>query len=134
MGLRQGPFRLAERCQPRSGWPSRLHRAFAIGDRNSGMFDVGSPCVRQYHLVSIALEKRGFSFPLRALNAPAQSGLRPDDDECLWTGDVVIEAGSEWEGRGDGAQAVESERLNLDFLLGDIGSRSAFGDSQKLLI
>ena len=33
-------------------------------------------------------------------------------------GQAVIEAGSEWEGRGDGAQAVESERLNPDFLIG----------------
>jgi hypothetical protein len=30
----------------------------------------------------------------------------PDDDECLWTSDVVIEAGSEWEGGRDGAQAA----------------------------
>ena len=41
----------------------------------------------------------------------------PNDDECLWTGNVVIEAGSEWEGRGDGAQAVESERLKPRFFL-----------------
>jgi hypothetical protein len=39
------------------------------------------------------------------------SCLDPDDDERLWTGHVVIEERSEWEGRGDGAQANESERL-----------------------
>ena len=36
----------------------------------------------------------------------------PDDDEHLWTGHVVIKERSEWEGRGDGAQAGASERLN----------------------
>ena len=35
----------------------------------------------------------------------------PDHDECLWTGHVVVEERSEWEGCGDGAQADESERL-----------------------
>jgi hypothetical protein len=39
----------------------------------------------------------------------------PDDDERLWTGNVVIEAGSEWEGCGDGAQAHAGERLNRNF-------------------
>lgn len=39
------------------------------------------------------------------------------DDERLWTGNVVIEAGSEWKGDRAGAQAVESERLNPTFLL-----------------
>ena len=38
-----------------------------------------------------------------------------NDDERPWPSDVVIEAGSEWEGCGDGAQAVESERLKPDF-------------------
>jgi hypothetical protein len=37
--------------------------------------------------------------------------LNPNDDEYLWTGHVVIEKRSEWEGCGDGAQAFESERL-----------------------
>ena len=41
--------------------------------------------------------------------------FHPDDDERLWTGNVVIEAGSEWEGGRDGAQATESERLNSTF-------------------
>ena len=41
--------------------------------------------------------------------------FNPDDDERLRTSNVVIEARSEWEGCGDGAQAVESERLNCDF-------------------
>jgi hypothetical protein len=40
------------------------------------------------------------------------SCLNPDDDECLWTGNAGIEAGSEWKSRGNGAQADESERLN----------------------
>src|SRR3984885_3647751 len=39
------------------------------------------------------------------------SCLYPDDDEYLWTSDVVIEAGSEREGRRNGAQANCSERL-----------------------
>ena len=48
---------------------------------------------------------------------------------------VVIEAGSEWEGGRDGAQAVESERLKLHFLLlGVYGSLSAFPDFRNLLI
>ena len=46
--------------------------------------------------------------------------FNPDDDERLWTSDVVIKAGSEWEGRGDGAQADESERLNPDFAIGSL--------------
>ena len=38
-----------------------------------------------------------------------------DDKGRLWTGgNVVFEALSEWEGDIDGAQAVESERLNSD--------------------
>jgi hypothetical protein len=53
----------------------RFHRALAISHRNSGMFDVGSPCVGQFHFVSIALEKHGFCFALCSLNAPAQSRL-----------------------------------------------------------
>lgn len=38
--------------------------------------------------------------------------LHPDEDEHLWTGYVVIEKRSEWEGRREGAQAGKSERLN----------------------
>jgi hypothetical protein len=45
------------------------------------------------------------------------SYLYPDDDEHLWTGDVVHEERSEWEGRRDGAQTFASERLNGDFLI-----------------
>ena len=55
------------------------------------------------------------------------SRFHPGDDDCLWTGGVFIEAGSEWAGCGDGAQAVESERLRPNFLLGNIESRSIFG-------
>ena len=32
----------------------------------------------------------------------------PDDNERLWTSDIVIEAGSEREGCGNGAQAYQS--------------------------
>ena len=39
----------------------------------------------------------------------------PDDDERLWTSDVFIETGSEWEGCGDGAQALAGERLKCKF-------------------
>ena len=38
----------------------------------------------------------------------------PDDDERLWTGNA-IDAGSEWEGGKDGAQAAASGRLNSTF-------------------
>jgi hypothetical protein len=41
--------------------------------------------------------------------------FNPDGDERLSTSDVVIKAGSEWEGCRDGAQADESERLNCNF-------------------
>jgi hypothetical protein len=41
--------------------------------------------------------------------------FHPDYDERVWTSNVVIETGSEWEGGRDGAQAVESERLNSTF-------------------
>jgi hypothetical protein len=41
------------------------------------------------------------------------SCLHPDDHEYLLTGDVVIEAGSEWEGGRNGAQASYSERLKI---------------------
>ena len=44
--------------------------------------------------------------------------LHPDDDEHLWTGYVVIEKRSEWEGCRDGAQADFGERLNVNFLIG----------------
>lgn len=43
------------------------------------------------------------------------SCLNPDDDEYLWAGHVINEERSEWEGRRDGAQALESERLNYEF-------------------
>jgi len=33
----------------------------------------------------------------------------------VWTGNVVIEVGSEWEAGRDGAQAVEGERPNSTF-------------------
>ena len=52
--------------------------------------------------------------------------FHPDDDERLWTSDVVIEAGSEWEGCGDGAQAVESERLKPDFPYWEISGADPF--------
>jgi hypothetical protein len=42
------------------------------------------------------------------------------DDEHLWTGDVVHEKRSEWEGRRNGPQASCSERLKQRFFL--IGS------------
>jgi len=32
----------------------------------------------------------------------------PDDKKRLWTGNVIIQARSEWEGCGDGAQADEA--------------------------
>lgn len=49
------------------------------------------------------------------------SCLDPDDDECLWTGDVVIEKRSEWEGRRNGAQTLASERLKRRvFLIGSL--------------
>ena len=41
--------------------------------------------------------------------------LHPDDDEHLWTGYVVIEERSEWEGCRDGAQADFGERLKRQF-------------------
>lgn len=50
------------------------------------------------------------------------------------TGDVIIETASEWEGRGDGAQANCSEHLNYKFLLGAIGSLPVAPDPRKLLI
>jgi hypothetical protein len=31
------------------------------------------------------------------------------------TGDAIVETGSEWEGRGNGAQADAGERLNCGF-------------------
>jgi hypothetical protein len=37
--------------------------------------------------------------------------FHPEDDERLWTSDVVIEAGSEWKGSHDGARALAGERL-----------------------
>ena len=47
--------------------------------------------------------------------------VHPDDDEYLWTGHVVIEARSEWEGRRNGAQASCSERLkSAIFLIGSL--------------
>ena len=44
----------------------------------------------------------------------------PDDNERLWTSNVVHRNGKRWKGCGDGAQAdeSESERLNCDFLIG----------------
>lgn len=49
------------------------------------------------------------------------SCVHPDDDEYLWTGHVVIEERSEWEGRRDGAQASYSERLKTAiFLVGSL--------------
>jgi hypothetical protein len=50
----------------------------------------------------------------------------PDDNECLWISDVVIEAGSEWKGCGDGAQTVESERLKPDFPYWEISGVDPF--------
>ena len=45
--------------------------------------------------------------------------LDPDDDECLWTGDVVIEERSEWEDRGDDAQAsIGRASETRNFLIG----------------
>jgi hypothetical protein len=44
--------------------------------------------------------------------------LGPDDDECLWTSHVIVQKRSEWEGCGDSAQACESERLTMIFLIG----------------
>ena len=52
---------------------------------------------------------------MKVQQEPMRTCLHPDDDECLWTGHVVIEERSEWEGCGDGAQAFESERLNHGF-------------------
>ena len=46
--------------------------------------------------------------------------LDPDDDECLWTGHDIVQKRSEWEGCGDGAQASESERLTMIFLIGSL--------------
>ena len=61
--------------------------------------------------------------------------LHPDDDEHLWTGYVVIEKRSEWEGCRDGAQADLGERPETSiFLLRDIGIRSVAPDSSNLLI
>ena len=49
------------------------------------------------------------------------SCLHPDDDECLRTGHVVIEARSEWEGRRDGAQAdCERAPETSIFLIGSL--------------
>ncbi len=39
------------------------------------------------------------------------SCLDPDHDERVWTGDGVIEEGSEGEGCHNGAQALAGERL-----------------------
>ena len=44
--------------------------------------------------------------------------LYPDDDERLWTGDVLIEKRSEQQSGRDGAQAGSSERLIGNFLIG----------------
>ena len=41
--------------------------------------------------------------------------LHPDRNEHLWTGYVVIEKRSEWEGCRDGAQAGFGERLKRRF-------------------
>jgi hypothetical protein len=63
------------------------------------------------------------------------SRLNPDDNERLWTGNAGIEAGSEWESCGNGAQAAESERLKCRFsLLGVSGSESDFWIPSKPLI
>jgi len=43
------------------------------------------------------------------------SCLDPDDDERLWTSHDIIQAGSKQQGRGDGTQADESERLKPRF-------------------
>lgn len=43
------------------------------------------------------------------------SHIDPDDQECLWTDHVSIEAESEGKGRRDGAQASKSERMRPRF-------------------
>jgi len=43
--------------------------------------------------------------------------LHPDDDERLWTGNAGVEERSKWEGRYDGAQTDEGERLKCRFSL-----------------
>jgi hypothetical protein len=43
------------------------------------------------------------------------SCVHPDNDEHLWTGHVVVEERSEWEGCRDGAQASAGERLSVEF-------------------
>ena len=43
------------------------------------------------------------------------SCLDPDDDERLWAGHDIIQAGSKQQGRGDGAQACKGERLKPRF-------------------
>ena len=50
-----------------------------------------------------------------------------DNHERVWTGNAGVEEGSKWEGRHDGAQTDESERLKCGFsLLGVSGSESDF--------
>ena len=50
-----------------------------------------------------------------------------DNHERVWTGNAGVEEGSKWEGRHDGAQTDESERLKCGFsLLGVSGSESNF--------
>jgi hypothetical protein len=46
-----------------------------------------------------------------------QECLDPDDDEHLWTGNVVVEKRGEWEGCRDGAQAGFGERLKRSIVI-----------------
>ncbi|AXC10011.1 hypothetical protein ACPOL_0642 [Acidisarcina polymorpha] len=66
---------LQKRVGPVATGLRRLHGSLAVSERNSGMFDVGSPRVSQLHLFSITLEKCSPGFALCALNAPAQPRL-----------------------------------------------------------
>lgn len=40
-----------------------------------------------------------------------ETRFNPDDDECLWTGHVELEAGGQQQDRGNGAQASTDERM-----------------------
>jgi hypothetical protein len=75
------------------------------------------------------------SFGLMGTTGTDAACLHPDNDEHLWTGYVVIEKRSEWEGCGDGAQAGfwRAPETSI-FLLRDIGSRLVAPDSSNLLI
>jgi len=96
-----------------------LHQAYGYQDRgsNDGLAHVPS------HVSFVAGRDRSTDEIAAGIDA---TRFHRDDNQCLWASNVVIEAGSEWEGCGDGAKAVESERLKPNFSYGNISGAEPF--------